>query len=375
MGKHTRGTRGEQRIAECHQLPVPREQPGAARPGRIAEHDGGRRQVGNVEALDQQRAGLARSLEDLERQGAQDPVGDHDQVPEVRTPQLVDAREEPLPEDLGRAPPRVARARGQLPREGGYLRERRRRRGDAHDPGGLARDPHHGCGPGGDPVLQEQRASVEPRLHRGQGGRRGALRLRARLQPVLESARAAALQQVEDLRGVRPLGEQLDERVVDVPLVGQEVRLEDRKLQLGADRFDAGDGLAELRCGQLVLPFLPGDAAEPEEGLPAFLRGAQLGRRGQRRLEVAGRRFHLAEPEQRLAAVEVHLHRLPPVAALLRKRQRARESVERGRGVVQVEGLHDPDVLEHADFPVEVPLAGEEVFGGLVRLQGLERVF
>ena len=197
---------------------------------------------------------------------------------------------------------------------------------------------------------------IQARLDRRKDQCRGSAVPGPLPQAVLEGAGAAPLQQIEDLRCVRPVGEQFHQRVVHVALVGQKIGLERGELEAPSHRLDDRDRLAEPHGGELVLPALQADAAQPVERLPLFLGG-------------------LAQPEQRLAAVEARLHCLPPVAALLRERQRLGEGAQRGLQVAQIERLDDADVLQHAELAVAMPILREELLRRAVGLERLERIF
>src|SRR5207237_8965606 len=138
------------------------------------------------------------------------------------------------------------------------------------------------------------------------------------LETGLEGPCAAALDEIEHLRGVRAARTQLDQGIVNVALVGEEIGLDrelrpPRGVEPSADRLDRGDRLAQALGGEVVAPALPLDARKAVERFPPLLGGAQLFRESEGRVEFPARRFPLFSQEVRLAAVQVRLHRLAAV--------------------------------------------------------------
>ena len=151
------------------------------------------------------------------------------------------------------------------------------------DVGGVAGDPQPRRAGAAGPVFEEPRVGGQPRLHVGE--RRRAL---ARLQAILPGARAALLdetEQIGDRRG--PFGgAKPDERVVHITPVGEEFRSQRQRSQIRSHRLDGCDGALVGRSRASTVAVRLAHAADAVERLPLFLDEARTTCRVERRLQV-----------------------------------------------------------------------------------------
>src|SRR5205085_12119026 len=96
------------------------------------------------------------------------------------------------------------------------------------DSGRIARYPHSRHAFGAGPEFNQRGLRIESRLNRPQGKSVG--RKLAAKRSVLESARATALHELKSPGSIVALQQQLDQRVVNIALVGEKVRLQPREL-------------------------------------------------------------------------------------------------------------------------------------------------
>src|SRR5438270_731436 len=81
-------------------------------------------------------------------------------------------------------------------------------------------------------------------------------------KPVLKYASAAALHELKRGGSVIALQKKFDQRVVNVALVGQKIRLQPRELQLRAQTFNPVNSVTEFRFCCFALAVLQRDLAQ-----------------------------------------------------------------------------------------------------------------
>src|SRR6185503_11428622 len=124
----------------------------------------------------------------------------------------------------------------------------------------FARDPNRCHAIGAGPKFNERGLRTETRLD---GAERKSVRgkLGAK-KSVLENAGAAALHELKRSGRIVAFQQKLDQRVVNIALVGQKIRFQPRELQLRTQTFNPLDGVTESRFRRAALAFLQRDFAQ-----------------------------------------------------------------------------------------------------------------
>ena len=217
--------------------------------------------------------------------------------------------------------------------------------------GRFARDPNRGHAFRASPEFNERGLRIKSRLDGVE--RKSVGRKLGAKKSVLKNAGAAALHELKRGGSIVAFQKKLDQRVVNIALVGQKIRFQPRELQLRTQTFNPLDGVAEFRFRRIALAVLQRDLAQRVHGFPLLFHGAELVRFRQRCREFLFCFRKLIHAVKRLAAIEQGLHGFTLVICFRSQSAHVIKRLQRFRQSSEIQRQNDAAVL--AARPVRRP--------------------
>ena len=141
-------------------------------------------------------------------------------------------------------------------------------------PAHFARYPYRSHAIGARPEFNQRGLRIESRLY---GVKRKSVgRKLGAKESILKYASAAALHELKCGGSVIALQKKFDQRVVNIALIGQKIRLQARELQLRTQAFNPLDSVTEFRFRRCRLAVLQCDLAQRVYRFPLLFHCAQL---------------------------------------------------------------------------------------------------